>query len=260
MTWPPGALRPYDLIMARNVVISGGGTGIGLATAQLFAADGDRVLLLGRRAEVLERAGVPGALTYAADLSRSSGARGVERFVAAEFGTVDVLVHSAGGSGYLEPKVDSDEPLDVVLHNWTLNFGLNTLTAALLTEALKDRLADPGGRVLFLSSIAAFRGSGSGAYAASKAALHPYAHDLARQLGPRGITVNVVAPGFIEDTEFFGDGMDEERRARLVAETSTGRAGTPGDVAATLHWLASHGAGHITSQIIQVNGGAERGH
>ncbi|MGW4868573.1 SDR family oxidoreductase [Streptomyces chartreusis] len=246
--------------MARNVVISGGGTGIGLAAARLFAEDGDRVLLLGRRAEVLEQADVPGALTFAADLSRPRGVRGVERFVASELGTVDVLIHSAGGSGFLEPQVDSDEPLDVVLHNWTLNFGLNTLTAALLTEALKDRLADPGGRVLFLSSIAAFRGSGSGAYAASKAALHPYAHDLARQLGPRGITVNVVAPGYVEDTEFFGDGMDEERHARLVAETSTGRAGTPGDVATTLHWLASHGAGHITSQIIQVNGGAERGH
>ncbi|KUM82072.1 MULTISPECIES: SDR family NAD(P)-dependent oxidoreductase [Streptomyces] len=246
--------------MARNVVISGGGTGIGLAAAQLFAADGDQVLLLGRRAEVLEQAGVPRALTYAADLSRPRGVRGVERFVAAELGTVDVLIHSAGGAGYLEPEVDSDEPLDVVLHNWTLNFGLNTLTAALLTEALKDRLADPGGRVLFLSSIAAFRGSGSGAYAGSKAALHPYAHDLARQLGPRGITVNVVAPGYVEDTDFFGDTMDEERRRRLIAETSTGRAATPGDVAATLHWLASHAAGHITSQIIQVNGGAERGH
>ncbi|MEW2399094.1 SDR family oxidoreductase [Streptomyces sp. NPDC046862] len=246
--------------MARNVVISGGGTGIGLAAAQVFAADGDRVLLVGRRAEVLEEAKVPGALTYAADLSKPSGVRGVERFVAREFGTVDVLVHSAGGSGNLEPTVDSDEPLDVVLHDWTLNFGLNTLTAVLLTEALKDRLADPGGRVLFLSSIAAYRGSGSGAYAGSKAALHPYAFDLARRLGPRGITVNLVAPGYIEDTEFFGGAMDEERRARLVAETSTGRAGAPGDVASTLHWLASHAAGHITAQIIQVNGGAERGH
>lgn len=78
--------------------------------------------------------------------------------MAAELGTVDVLVHSAGGAGHLEPEVDSDEPLDVVLHNWSLNFGLNTLTAALLTEALKDRLADPGGRVLFIGSIAAFRG------------------------------------------------------------------------------------------------------
>ncbi|GGJ25389.1 SDR family NAD(P)-dependent oxidoreductase [Streptomyces brasiliensis] len=245
--------------MARNIVISGGGTGIGRAAAQVFAGDGDRVLLLGRRAEVLEKAGVSGALTYAADLSDPADVRGVARFVAQEFGTVDVLVHGAGGNGILEAPSGSDDPLDVVAHQWTVNFRINTLTAALLTEALKQRLAEPGGRVLFISSIAAFRGSGSGAYAAAKAALHPYAHDLARELGPRGITVNVVAPGYIEDTEFFGDTMDEARRERLVAETPTGRAGQPGDVAATLHWLASPVAGHITSQVIQVNGGAERG-
>ncbi|GAA3493148.1 SDR family oxidoreductase [Streptomyces prasinosporus] len=246
--------------MTRNVVISGGGTGIGLAAARLFAGDGDRVLLLGRRAEVLERAGVPGALTYAADLGDPAAVRGVAGCVAREFGTVDVLVHSAGGNGLLEPPAGGDDPLEAVAHDWTVNFRLNTLTAVLLTEALKERLAEPGGRVLFLSSIAAYRGSGSGAYAAAKAALHPYVHDLARQLGPRGITVNAVAPGYVEDTGFFGGAMGEERRARLVAETSTGRAGTPGDVAATLHWLASHGAAHVTSQIIQVNGGAERGH
>ncbi|WP_328772289.1 SDR family NAD(P)-dependent oxidoreductase [Streptomyces sp. NBC_00286] len=246
--------------MARNVVISGGGTGIGLAAARAFAADGDQVLLLGRRTEVLEKADVPRALTYAADLSEVEGVRGVERFVAAELGTVDVLVHSAGGAGHLEPKVGSDDPLVIAAYNWTLNFRLNTLTAALLTEALRDRLASPGGRVLFLSSIAAYRGSGSGPYAASKAVLHPYAFDLARQLGPRGVTVNVVAPGYVEDTGFFGETMDDARRERLIAETSTGRAGTPGDVAATLHWLASPAAAHITAQIIQVNGGAERGH
>ncbi|WP_030248674.1 MULTISPECIES: SDR family NAD(P)-dependent oxidoreductase [unclassified Streptomyces] len=246
--------------MARNVVISGGGTGIGLAAARVFADGGDRVLLLGRRAEVLERAGVPGALTYAADLTEPEDVRGVASLVEREFGAVDVLVHSAGGNGLLEPDAGIDDPLAGVAHTWTVNFRLNTLTAVLLTEALKPRLAEPGGRVLFLSSIAAYRGSGSGAYAAAKAGLHPYAHDLARELGPRGITVNVVAPGYIEDTEFFGDTMAEERRARLIGETSTGRAGTPGDVAETLHWLASPGAGHITSQIIQVNGGAERGH
>ncbi|MFJ4683348.1 SDR family NAD(P)-dependent oxidoreductase [Streptomyces sp. NPDC091377] len=246
--------------MTRNVVISGGGTGIGRAAARLFAEDGDRVLLLGRRAEVLERAGVPGALTYAADLAEPAQVRTVARFVADELGTVDVLIHSAGGNGGLEPRPTGADPLDTVAHDWTVNLRINTLTAVLLTEALKDRLADPGGRLLFLSSIAAFRGSGSGAYAAAKAALHPYAHDLARRLGPRGVTVNVVAPGYVEETEFFGDAMDEERRARLVAETSTGRAAMPGDVAATLHWLASPHAGHVTSQIIQVNGGAERGH
>ncbi|MYX25895.1 SDR family oxidoreductase [Streptomyces sp. SID8381] len=246
--------------MTRNVVISGGGTGIGLAAAQAFAADGDRVLLLGRREEVLRKADVPGALTFAADVADVAGVRRAARFVAGELGAVDVLIHAAGGTGQLEPRVERDDPLDLVADNWSVNFRLNTLTAVLLTEALKDRLAEPGGRVLFLSSIAAYRGSGTGAYAASKAALHPYAHDLARQLGPRGITVNVVAPGYIEDTEFFGDAMDEARRERLIAETADGRAGTPGDVAATLHWLASPAAGHVTSQIVQVNGGAERGH
>ncbi|MER8011629.1 MULTISPECIES: SDR family oxidoreductase [unclassified Streptomyces] len=246
--------------MARNVVISGGGTGIGLAAARLFAADGDRVLLLGRRDEVLKRADVPGASTYAADLGDPAAVRGVADFVAREFGTVDVLVNGAGGSGRLEPPAESGDPLDRVAHDWTVNFRINTLTAALLTEALKDRLASPGGRVLFVSSIAAYRGSGSGAYGGAKAALHPYAHDLARELGPRGITANVVAPGYIEDTEFFGPRIDPARRERLVAETSNKRAGTPGDVAATLHWLASPGAGHVTSQVVQVNGGAERGH
>lgn len=246
--------------MTRNVVISGGGTGIGLATARVFAADGDRVLLLGRRGDVLERAAVPGALSYAADLADPEAVRGVAGFVGREFGAVDVLIHSAGGNGLLEPPVGGDDPLDTVAREWTVNFRLNVLTAVLLTEALRDRLAEPGGRVLFLSSIAAFRGSGRVSYAAAKASLHPYAHDLARELGPHGITVNVVAPGYIEDTGFFGDGLDEERRARLIAETSGKRTGTPGDVAATLHWLASPGAGHITSQIIQVNGGAERGH
>jgi 3-oxoacyl-[acyl-carrier protein] reductase len=246
--------------MARNVVISGGGTGIGLATAHAFAGDGDRVLLLGRRAEVLSRAKVPGALTYAADLADPADVRGVAAFVAAELGTVDVLVHSAGGNGLLEPEVETEDPVEAAAHTWGVNFRLNTLTAVLLTTALADRLASPGGRVLFLSSIAAYRGSGSGAYAASKAALHPYAFDLARELGPRGITVNLVAPGYVEDTDFFGGPIDEARRVRLVAETSTGRAGTPGDVAATLHWLASHAAGHITAQVVQVNGGAERGH
>ncbi|WP_430376959.1 SDR family NAD(P)-dependent oxidoreductase [Streptomyces sp. B1-3] len=245
--------------MARNVVISGGGTGIGLAAAQVFAAEGDRVLLLGRRAEVLEKAGVPGALTYAADLADVDAVRGVVGFVERELGTVDVLIHSAGGNGQLEPALEAGDALDAVAHNWTVNFRLNLLTAALLTEGLKERLASPGGRVLFVSSIAAYRGSGSGAYGAAKAGLHPYAHDLARELGPRGITANVVAPGYVEDTEFFGAAIDPARRERLVGDTLTGRAGTPGDVAATLHWLASVGAGHVSSQVVQVNGGAERG-
>ncbi|WP_340559556.1 SDR family NAD(P)-dependent oxidoreductase [Streptomyces sp. GSL17-111] len=250
--------------MTRTVVISGGGSGIGLATARCFAAEGDQVVLAGRRADVLDEAvrRVPGALAVPADLATAAGARQVARVVAAEFGAVDVLVHSAGGNGGREPEpedLDRTDPVAGAEHDWTLNFRLNTLTAVLLTEALRPRLASPGGRVLFLSSIAAYRGSGSGAYAASKAALHPYAFDLARTLGPRGVTVNVVAPGYVESTEFFGAGLSPERHEHLVEETFTGRPGTPGDVAETLHWLASHSAGHITGQVIQVNGGARLG-
>ncbi|MFH8369947.1 SDR family NAD(P)-dependent oxidoreductase [Streptomyces sp. NPDC018031] len=244
--------------MTRTVVISGGGTGIGLAAARTFAADGDRVLLLGRRAEVLERAaaGVPGARWYAADLGEPDGARGAAAFAAEALGRVDVLLNCAGGNGGLEPDAGTADPLAAVAHDWTVNFRINVLTAALLTEALRDRLTAPGGRVLFVSSIAAYRGSGTGAYAGAKAALHPYAFDLARQLGPGGVTVNVVAPGYIEDTEFFGPHMAEEDHRARAAQSVTGRAGTPDDVARTLHWLASAAAGHLTAQVVQVNGGA----
>jgi len=248
--------------MARIVVISGGGTGIGLAAAETFAADGDQVVLLGRRANVLARAAgtIPGAAYYAADLSKPHEARQAADFITQQHGTVDVVVHSAGGNGVLEPPIEHADPLEATAHIWTLNFQLNLLTAVLLTEALKDCLAAPGGRVLFLSSISANRGSGRVAYGAAKAALHPYVFALARELGPRGITVNAVAPGLIDDTPFFGEPMTDERRTTRAAETATGRIGLPRDVAQTLRWLASVDAGHITAQVIQVNGGAERSH
>ncbi|MEU8570518.1 SDR family oxidoreductase [Streptomyces pathocidini] len=248
--------------MSRTVVVSGGGTGIGLAAARTFARDGDQVVLIGRRAEVLERAAaeLPGAVACPADLTDPQQVARAAHFVCEEYGAVDVLVNNAGGDGRLEARgAAEDDPLAAVAGDWSLNFRLNVLTAVLLTEALRDHVASPGGRVLFLGSIAALRGSGRNAYGSAKAALHPYAFSLARELGPRGITVNVVAPGYVEETGFFGGEVPEERRRALVAETLTGRAGHPGDIAETLHWLASPHADHITAQVIQVNGGAERG-
>ncbi len=248
--------------MARIVVVSGGGTGIGLATAQSFAADGDQVVLLGRREDVLVEAAesIPGARYCAADLSDPHSVRRATDFIAQQYGVVDVIVHSAGGNGVLEPQVEYDEPLETLVHDWIRNFQLNTLTAVLLTEALKDNLVTPGGRVLFLSSIAAYRGSGRVPYGASKAALHPYVFALARELGRDGITVNAVAPGHVDHTPFFGEPLTEERRQKRAAETATGRVGVPSDVVGTLRWLASEGAGHITGQVIQVNGGAQNSH
>lgn len=253
--------------MSRVVIVSGGGTGIGRAVARRFAADGDRVLLIGRREAVLREAagaiaaedGVDGEIqTLAADLTLPEEAERVRAEVGARYGRVDVLVNNAGGNVEIGAE-DMPEGLAGVAWAWSGNFGSNVLTAVLLTEALREMLREVGRRVVLLSSIAAYRGSGSGSYAAAKAALHPYAYDLAGQLGGHGATVNVVAPGYIEDTEFFRDRMTEERRKMLVAQTDTGRAGTPADIADTVHWLSSPGAGHVTGQIVQVNGGARYG-
>lgn len=239
--------------MTRVIVVTGGGTGIGKAIGARFAADGDQVLIIGRRADVLEKTAEEiGGTALAADLSDPAEVARVRADLAERFGAIDVLVNNAGGN------TERHGGSGGVAERWTNNFRANVLTAVLPTEAFRD-LLNPSGRIVFITSIAAFRGSGGTSYGPMKAALHPYAFDLAAALGPRGITVNVVAPGFIEDTEFFGATLSEERRAALVTQTHTGRAGTPGDIAETVHWLSSPGGGHVTAQIIQVNGGAERG-
>ena len=129
------------------------------------------------------------------------------------------------------------------------------LTAVLLTTALREHLTRPGGRVIMMSSIAALRG-GAGAYSAAKAALHGWALDLAGHLGPDGITVNVIAPGYVADTEFFGGRMTPESHQARVRQTLVGRAGVPDDIAAAVRYLAGPDAGYVTGQVLQVNGGA----
>ncbi|MDA2814672.1 SDR family NAD(P)-dependent oxidoreductase [Nocardiopsis sp. RSe5-2] len=243
--------------MTRTIVVSGGGTGIGKAVAARFASAGDRVVVVGRRPDVLGRAAEEvGATALPADLSDPAGAERLRAELADRFGSVDVLVNNAGGNVEIGDGA-ADGPEDTA-RRWTGNFRANVLTSVLPTEALRELFA-PSARIVFVSSIAAYRGSGGGSYGPMKAALHPYIYDLAADLGPRGITVNAVAPGLIDDTEFFGGALDGTRHAELVAQTSTGRAGTPDDVAATVHWLASPGARHVTAQIVQVNGGAENG-
>ncbi|MEV0607389.1 SDR family oxidoreductase [Polymorphospora rubra] len=253
--------------MARVVVVSGGGTGIGRAVARSFVADGEQVVLLGRRAEPLREAArelaaaapaAPVALPLTVDLAEPTEVTRVRDELVDRFGAVDVLVNNAGGNALVGGGAPDDGLAGVRWH-WESNFRTNVLTAVLLTEALRDVLTSPGGRVLFLSSIAAYRGSGSGSYGGAKAALHPYAFDLSAALGERGITVNVVAPGYVVDTEFFGGGLPAARHDVLVGQTHTGRASRPDDVAASVHWLAAPEAAQITAQIVQVNGGAERG-
>ena len=240
----------------RRVVVTGGGTGMGRAIAASFVRDGDEVVLVGRRAGVvrdaaaeLEQHGPGRARAVAADCSSAAD---VERLAEAlGDGPLDVLVLAAGG---IDRTVDRDS-LAGLADAWRADLDMNVLTAVLTVQALRDRLRRPGGRIVLFSSIAALRGGG-GSYSAAKAALHGYAFDLAADLGPDGITVNVVAPGFVDGTEFFGGTMSDERRARLVAATLVGRGGETGDVVAAVRYLTSAGAGYVTGQLLQVNGGA----
>lgn len=255
--------------MTRNVVVTGGGTGIGLAIARAFAGQGDQVAILGRRAQVLRDAAAaigrdnpaaPAVLPLPGDLSDPGTVDTLCQTIGDRFPAIGVLVHAAGGNVILQSPPDHyADGLAGIARRWTDNFRSNVLSTVLLTEGLRDRLQAPGGRVVLISSIAAYRGSGAGCYAAAKAALHPYGYDLAAALGPSGITVNTVAPGYIRDTEFFADRLPAERQAALVAEAANRRAGLPADIADAVFWLASPGASHVTAQVIQVNGGAERG-
>jgi 3-oxoacyl-[acyl-carrier protein] reductase len=233
--------------MTRSVLITGGTRGIGRAIAQRFAADGAQVVVTGRRAEPVETAakelGVTGVVCDATDPQAVQA-------LADRFDRLDVLVNSAGGLGSAQP---GGTELETVLAQWRGDLDANLISAVLTTTALKSVLA-PGGTALAIGTIGAERRGGS--YGAAKAALGAWYANLSAELGPRGVTANVISAGYIADTDFFQGGMTEAREQALIAETHTKRAGAPDDIAETVFFLASSGARHITGQTIHVNGGA----
>jgi 3-oxoacyl-[acyl-carrier protein] reductase len=240
--------------MARLAVVSGGGTGIGRATAGMLAGEGYDVIIIGRRPDVLADAVRwigPQASAVTADLADPAQIGAVVEAVGGR--AVDVLVNNAGA------YVGGDDSTPAGLAaRWRANFDSNVLTAVLLTDALRALLRRPGGRIILTSSIAAQRGGG-GPYSAAKAALHGFALDLATQLGPEGITANVISPGYVTDSEFFTGRMTPEGHASRVAATLVKRAGEPADIAEAVRWLVGPGGGFVTGQIINVNGGSVLG-
>jgi 3-oxoacyl-[acyl-carrier protein] reductase len=236
--------------VSRTIVVTGGATGIGRAVAERFRADGESVVITGRRAEVLQKAAAElGARAVVCD---AADPEQVQALLAALPDRIDVLINNAGGNtDFAAPDADGD--LAQLKLNWQANFETNVLTAVLTTTALSPRLAD-GGAVVHLGSIAGARGPGS--YGAAKAALALWNQDVATELGPRGITSNVVAPGFTAETEFFQGKLTDDRRKWLLEATLTKREGQVGDITEAIHFLASPAARHITAQVLHVNGGA----
>lgn len=236
--------------MSRHVVITGGGTGIGRETAKRFAAAGDRVVICGRRDGVLrDTAKAIGPLVTPVAFDASDPAS-IENSLAALPSRIHVIVHAAGTN--LAPVIDAGS-LSGLREQWLSNYTANVLPTVLVTRALVDRLPE-GGRVIALGSMAARTGGGS--YGAAKLALEAWAATTAFEVGPHGITVNVVAPGLTDDTEFFPQGLPASVRENLLAKAANHRAASPADIAATIAFVASPEASHITGQVIPVNGGA----
>lgn len=237
--------------MPRGILVTGGATGIGLAIARYFAECGDTVVITGRRAAPLEEAAKEtGAHAVVCDHTEPAA---LLRLLPELPDRLDILVNNAGGNtDFYAPGGDD---LIAYARDFRANLDANLLTAALTTRAVDARLAD-GGAVIHIGSIAADKGAGS--YGAAKAGLASWNIDLAGLLGPRGITANVVSPGYIADTEFFRDRLTADRRADLVAATAVGRPGVPEDVAGAVAFLASPAARNITGQVLHVNGGEIR--
>ncbi|KZE22475.1 MULTISPECIES: SDR family NAD(P)-dependent oxidoreductase [Brevibacterium] len=237
--------------MPRTIVITGGGTGIGRACAERFAREGEHVIITGRRRSVLEATAreVEGDIVVRPVDGTDSGQ--VERF-AEQLEAVDVLINNAGGNTDFErPRPAS---LADIAAAWHANLDANLLSAVLMTSALLPSMRE-NGRILSIGSIAADKGAES--YGAAKAGIASWNIGLAREVGARAITANVVSPGYIADTEFFGDNLTDERRASLIDAAMTKRAGAPEDIAETIWFLASAGAGQITGQTFAVNGGEQ---
>ncbi|GAA0696336.1 SDR family oxidoreductase [Kitasatospora atroaurantiaca] len=234
--------------MARNVVVTGGGTGIGYEVARRFAEAGEQVVIVGRRRAVLERAAADLGANVRPLVCDLADPDAVEAALAELPAEIDVLVNNAGS----RETVIGAGP-HAVLARWRGDFERNVLTVVLLTESIRDRLTQGTGRVVTVSSIAALRGAGS--YGAAKASLHAWNHFLAAQLGASGITANIVAPGTVSGTEFFGPRLDEAEVSRRAARTLLGRIGESGEVAAAVYFLASPEAGFITGEILHCNGG-----
>jgi 3-oxoacyl-[acyl-carrier protein] reductase len=235
--------------VSRIVLVTGGGNGLGKAVAARFRADGDTVVITGRNADRLT---ITAAEIDARPITCDATDPQQVARMAGELGPdLDVVVNMAGGNTDFDRPSPGD--LDQVMAAWRANLDANLLSAVLTTTAVLDKMR-PGGSIINVGSIGAEYASTS--YGAAKAALSAWTAGLSSEVGAKGLTANVIAPGYIAETDFFHGKLTDQRRTALIGATHNGRPGHPTDIAETTHFLASPGARHITGQTLHVNGGA----
>lgn len=244
----------------RKALVTGSSSGIGKAIAARFAAEGASVVVNGRNAEKCEvaaeqmRAQGGQAQVVIGDVGIASSAGEIVSGAADALGGLDILVHNAGG-GTVPTSIQKldEEVMAQVLAS-------NLASCLWLTKAALPHLrAAMAGRILFTSSIAGNRRSmpGFSHYAAAKSGVNGFARNLALELAPHGITVNVVEPGPTRIERW--DGLDEAELTRRAAEIPAGRLGTVEDVASAMLFFASREADYATGQFLTLDGGLSLG-
>jgi 3-oxoacyl-[acyl-carrier protein] reductase len=238
-------------------LVTGGSHGLGRAITQSLLADGARVAILDLHAAEAF-AGQEQVLSMVGDVADPSTVRAWFDAVISRWGTVDLLVNDA--ATYPNALV-----VDMPVEDWRRVFEVNATGTFLCCQAFaRHRLANGGGgKIVNISTGSARSPRPAGAaYAASKAAIETLSSTLAMELGPHGITVNVVAPGYIDVrgwSEAFPDRASDELRARLVQSIPLGVAGRPPDIAAAVTFLLSDAANHISGAVLAVDGGSIAG-
>ncbi|MEE1754783.1 3-oxoacyl-[acyl-carrier-protein] reductase [Streptomyces sp. SP18CS02] len=234
--------------MSRSVLVTGGNRGIGLAIARAFADAGDKVAVTYRSGEPPE-----GFLGVKCDITDAEQVEQAYKEIEEKHGPVEVLVANAGVTrDQLLMRMSEEDFTSVLDTNLTGTFRV-------VKRANRGMLRAKKGRVVLISSVVGLLGSaGQANYAASKAGLVGFARSLARELGSRNITFNVVAPGFV-DTDMTKV-LTEEQRAGIVAQVPLGRYAQPQEIAAAVRFLASDDASYITGAVIPVDGGLGMGH
>lgn len=232
----------------RVVLITGGSRGIGLATAQRFAALGDRVAVTYNSSPPPE-----GFFAVKCDVTSSADVDDAFKAVEQHYGPVEILVSNAGMTkDMLLLRMSEDDFTEVIDANLTAAYRVAKRAAQGMLKARK-------GRIIFVSSVVGLLGSaGQANYSASKSGLVGLARSIARELGSRSITANVVAPGPVA-TDMLA-ALSEDRREALTTAVPLGRLASPDEIAGTITFLASTDAAFITGAIIPVDGGLGMGH